>query len=288
MTIGVTGATGALGSLTISYLLGHTPASSIVAFARNREKAKDLESKGVQVRTADYNDPSSLEKAFAGVDRILLISSNEVGKRFPQHKAVIDAAKKAGTKLLVYTSIAHADTSVNPLAPEHLATESYLAASGLPYIILRNNWYTENYLNDAVQARESGYIFAAVAEAKVASAPRKDYAEAAANILAGAETGNTVYELSGDTAWNYHELAEAAGAVFEKKIAFMNVAPEAKKNSLVKAGLPEETANFVVALDQGIAAGSLAQAHPDLANILGRPTTSLKDALRDALVRDER
>ena len=156
MKIGVTGASGQLGRLVVQQLLGSAQATDVVAIVRDPAKAADLAAAGVEIRSADYEDRASLDAAAAGLDRLLLISSNEVGRRFPQHINVIDAAKAAGVKHVVYTSAPKATTSALILAPEHKATEEYLESSGLEYTVLRNNWYTENYAQTVQTARQTG------------------------------------------------------------------------------------------------------------------------------------
>jgi NAD(P)H dehydrogenase (quinone) len=284
MLYAVTGSTGALGNLVIQHLLDlKVAASSIVALARSEAKAAGHRAKGLQVRLGDYEDRASLEKAFAGVDRLLLISGSEVGKRAPQHQAVIDAAKAARVKLIVYTSISHADSSVNPLAPEHKATEAALKASGLAFVILRDNWYTENYVDDLRQAKQSGLIMAAVGGGRVASASRGDYAEAAARILVGEGHLGRIYELTGSKAWDYEELARTAAEILGRPVVFKKLSADERHKSLLAAGLPEGGASFVTALDQAIEAGSLAAVSGDLEKLLGRKPKSLKEGLAAAL-----
>lgn len=283
MTYAVTGSTGALGTLAVQHLLAlKTPASSIVALVRDEAKAKPLAALGVAVRRADYTDPASLEKAFKGVDRVLLISSNAVGQRFTQHQNVIHAAQAAGVKLVAYTSLAHADTSANPLAPEHKATEAALRASGLPFVILRNNWYTENYTDDVKRAQGTGVIAAAVGNGRVASATRSEYAEAAVRALIGDGHAGRVYELAGP-AWSYADLAAATAAAVGRPVVFQNLTPAERRSGLLAAGLPEGVADFVTALDQGIADGTLAQTSPDLATLLGRAPLPLTEAVKTLL-----
>lgn len=209
MKLGVTGATGQLGGLIVQRLLKNCKPEDVVAIVRDPAKAADLAAMGVDVRVADYTDPGALKAALSGLDRVVLVSSNELGKRFDQHKNVIDAAKEAGVKQLVYTSAPKATTSTLVLAPEHKATEEYLAGSGLPYTVLRNNWYTENYANSIQNAAKSGELVAAVGAGRVASAERADYAEAAAAVLTGEGHEGQVYELTGDTAWDFNDLAAA-------------------------------------------------------------------------------
>jgi NAD(P)H dehydrogenase (quinone) len=279
MKIAVTGATGQLGRLVIEQLLERCQAADVVAIARDPGKAADLESKGVEVRVADYNDRPALDAALAGVDKLLLISSNEVGKRFPQHRNVIDAAKGAGVKHVIYTSAPKATTSSLILAPEHKATEEYLGASGIPFTVLRNNWYTENYAQSVRMAGQTGALVAAAGEGRVASASRADYAEGAAVVLVGEGHEGKVYELSGDYAWDYQELADTIAEVTGGPCAYRPVAPEELKAAMTAAGLDEGVAGFVATLDENIAEGELAGATPDLSTLIGRPTTPLKETV---------
>lgn len=281
MIYAVTGSSGEFGRLAIQHLLDLTiPPSSIIALARNEAKTSGLKALGVQIRIADYSDKSALAKALEGVDRLLLVSSSEVGQRAVQHQNVIDAAKEAGVGYLAYTSIAHADTSTNVLAPEHRATEEAIRASGIPFTILRNNWYTENYCNDLAYAKESGIIAAAVQAGKVASASRTDYAEAAARVLAGGGHQGKTYELSGSRAWDFTELAQVASEVLGRTVVFKSLGVKERKAGLLAAGLDEGTADFVLALDLGTEEGTLSQVSHDLEHLLTRKPRSLKEGLR--------
>ena len=280
MKLGVTGASGQLGRLVVQQLLKTCDPADIVAIVRDPTKAADLAAQGVQVRAADYEDRAALEAAVAGLDKLLLVSSSQVGKRFVQHKNVIDAAKAAGVKQIVYTSAPKATTSALVLAPEHKATEEYLAGSGLDYTVLRNNWYTENYANSIKTASQTGELVAAAGSGRVASAARNDYAEAAAAVLTGEGHGGKVYELTGDIAWGYEDLAAAIGEAAGCSCAYKPVAPEALKAAMRVAGLDEGTAGFVAALDANIANGDLAEATEDLKKLIGRPSTPLKDTVK--------
>ena len=280
MVYAVTGASGHFGTLAVQHLLKlKVPASSIVAVVRNEAKASTLKSWGVTVRAADYNDRASLDKALKGVDRLLLVSGSEPGHRLAQHSAVVDAAKAAGVKLIAYTSISHADTSKNPLAPEHKGTEEYLKKAGVPFVALRNNWYTENYADDVNYARSSGVIANAAPHGKVASASRTDYAEAAARALTGEGHAGKVYELTGPTAWTFTEFAAAASEVLGKPVTYKSLSPDERKKGLIAAGLPEGVAGFVLSLDLTIEDGTLAAATGDLEKLLGRKPLSLKEGI---------
>ena len=205
--IAITGATGQLGQHVIEELLKTVPASQIVAIARNPAKAEALRQQGVVVRQADYTDEAAFTTALNGVDKLLLISSSEVGRRAVQHQNVINAAKAAGVNFIAYTSLLHADKSPLGLHVEHVETENALAASGVPYALLRNGWYTENYLASAPPALEHGVFMGAAGEGKIASATRADYAAAAAKVISEEGHAGKVYELAGDNAWTLSELA---------------------------------------------------------------------------------
>ncbi|MEP6479787.1 MAG: SDR family oxidoreductase [Rhodoglobus sp.] len=284
MTIVVTGATGHLGKLIVEALLRDgTPAADITAAGRNVEKLADLSAQGVKVARIDYTDPDSLLAAFDGADTLMLVSSSEVGKRAPQHIAAIDAAKKAGVKRIVYTSAPGATTSALVLAPEHKATEEHLVASGVPFTILRNGWYTENYVQAAKSAAESGVLAASVGDGRVSSASRADFADAAASVLTGEGHDGQVYELSGDTAWDWHEFAATVSDISGREVVYQALSPEEHFAALQGAGLDEGTSGFVVALDGNIRDGLLGGTSGDLSRLTGRPTTPLAEGLRTAL-----
>ncbi|MET8283440.1 SDR family oxidoreductase [Micromonospora sp. NPDC005174] len=281
-TYAVTGATGRLGRLVVGHLLdAGVPATEIAAVVRNPQKAADLAARGVEIRQADYDDPSTLPGAVAGVRRLLLISGDTPGQRVAQHTAVIDAARLAGVERLVYTSILKADTTTNPLAPEHKATEEVLAASALSYTVLRNGWYTENYTDQLPQYLASGTILGATGGSKVSAAPRTDYAAAAAAALTRDEDGDTVYELGG-TAFTFDELADAVTEVTGTTVVHRDMSTAELASALQNVGLDAGTAGFVAALDHSIAIGELATDSDDLSRLIGRPTTGLHDAIRAA------
>ncbi len=282
MTIVVTGATGHLGRLVIDNLIerGVDPAE-IRAAGRNAEKLAELSSR-VQTAVIDFEDPATLVPAFTGADALLLVSGSEVGKRMPQHTNAIDAAVAAGVGRVVYTSAPHADTTELAVAPEHKATEELLTASGLPVTFLRNNWYTENYVGPLEQARETGTVVASVGDGRIASATRNDYAEAAAVVLTTPGHEDKVYELAGDVAWSFYDLAAAFSEIIGSEVVYTPIEPEEYARILTGAGLDEGTVAFVVALDQATRNGALADVTGDLSRLIGRPTTSLVDGLRAA------
>ncbi|WP_369183352.1 SDR family oxidoreductase [Streptomyces sp. Y1] len=277
----VTGATGQLGRLVVEGLLATVPAGEVAVAVRSAEKAADLAARGVAVRVVDYDRPESLAGAFAAGDRVLLISGNELGRRIPQHRAVVEAAAAAGVALLAYTSILGAATF--RLADEHQATEELVRASGLPYVLLRNGWYAENYLDDAAGTVERGVVLGSAGDGRVAGAPRRDYAAAAVAVLTGEGHENTVYELSGDTAWSLGELAAELAQASGRRVEHRNVPAPDHLAALVGAGLPEGFAEVLVDVDAGIARGELAGTPGDLARLIGRPTVPLAVSVRAAL-----
>jgi len=283
MTIVVTGATGHLGRLTVDSLLARgVAASDIRALGRSAERLAPLAAQGVETAVIDFEKPETLTAAFAGADAVLLVSGSEVGKRVQQHRNAIEAAEAAGVGRLVYTSAPHATDGGLVLAPEHKATEELLAASSLPVTILRNNWYTENYTGLIDQAAATGEIVGSAGDGRVASASRKDYAEAAAVVLTTDGHEGAVYELSGDVAWTFDELASAVGALAGREVVYRSVTPEEHTSILTGAGLDEGTAGFVVALDGNIRDGELADATSTLAELIGRPTTPLAQGLAES------
>ncbi len=284
MTLLVTAASGHLGRLTVEALLARgVPASEIRAGARDTAKVADLAAKGVQTVHLDYDDPASLADVVAGVERMLLVSGSEFGNRVAQHTNVIDAAAAAGVAQLVYTSAPHADTSALLVNPEHKATEEALTASGVPFTVLRNNWYTENYVQTVHQADATGVVASSTGDGRVASASRADYAEAAAVVLTTDGHLGAVYELGGDTAWSYAELAATIGELLGRDIAYVPQTPEEQTAALLAAGLDEGTVGFAVGMDGNIRDGLLGEVTHDLSGLIGRPTTPLMEGLRAAM-----
>jgi NAD(P)H dehydrogenase (quinone) len=282
MSIVVTGATGHLGRLIVESLLRRgVPADQIVALGRDVAKAADLAERGVVVKSADYNDVDSLRAAFAGADKLMFVSGSEAGQRVPQHRNVAAAAKDAGVGLVVYTSIANADTSSLMLAAEHKATEQAIIAAGLPYVFLRNSWYLENYTPQLPTYLEHG-IAGAAGDGKVSAATRADYAEAAAAVLTADGHTNKVYELGG-APFTMAELAAEVSKQNGKQVTYTNLPVEQYTQVLVNAGLPEPFAAVLADGDRGLAQGELYVAGNDLERLIGRAPTSLADAIRAAL-----
>ena len=284
MSIVVTGATGQLGRLVVEALLARgVPAEQIVATGRRVEALADLQDRGVTVRRADFTDPESLRTAFAGAEKVLLVSSSEVGQRLTQHSNAIAAAKDAGMRLIAYTSITRADTSTLLLAEEHRATERVLAESGVPYVVLRNGWYTENYTGQLATYLQHGIVGSAGA-GRVSAATRADFAAAAAAVLTEDGHEGAVYELGGE-AFTMPELAATISTVTGQDVTYTDVPVEQYTQILVGAGLPEPVAAVFADGDRGVADGELHVEGNDLDKLIGRTPTSLTDAVAAAAAR---
>ena len=281
--IAITGATGQLGRLVINALLERIPASGVVALVRSPEKAHDLSLRGVEVRYADYSEPETLVSALAGIDRLLLISSNELGQRSAQHAAVIAAAKQAGVHLLAYTSVLRADTSLLELATEHRETEHTLKASGVPFVLLRNGWYHENYTAGVAAAVAHGVILGSAKEGRIASAGRVDYAEAAAVVLTGDGHAGHCYELAGDAAYSLDELAAEVARQSGKTVVYQDMPEADYKAALAGFGLPAPIAELLASSDAAAAQGALFDDGKVLSTLIGRPVTPIAAAVTAAL-----
>ena len=280
MKTGVTGATGQLGGLVVEKLKEKGLSSSVVALVRNTEKAAEL---GVEAREFDYNDPAKLVDALQGVEKLILISGNELGKRAEQHANVIEAAKKSGVKWLVYTSLLRADTSSLSLAPEHYATEKALQASGLTYTILRNGWYTENYTGSVGGAVAAGAFIGSAGNGKISSAARTDFADAAVAVITGEGHQNKTYELAGDESYTLADLAAEISKQTGKAIPYNNL-PETEYAKILKSfGLPEMFAEAIASWDTGASKGDLFDESHQLSKLIGHPTTPLAETVKVAL-----
>ena len=281
--IAITGATGQLGRLVIDALLKKIPAAEIVALVRSPEKAADLQAQGVTLRGADYNRPETLGSALQGVDKLLLISSSEVGQRVAQHQAVIDAAKAAGVDFIAYTSLLHADTTPLGLGAEHRATEAQLAASGIPFALLRNGWYTENYAASIAPALAHHAFIGAVGNGRIASAARIDYAEAAAEVLVRDGQAGKVYELAGDDGYTLAEFSAEIARQSGEQVDYVNLPQSEFSAALKGAGLPDGLAEMLADSDAGAAQGGLYDDSRTLSALIGRPTTPYAEVIKAAL-----
>jgi NAD(P)H dehydrogenase (quinone) len=275
----VTGAGGQLGRLVLRGLLDAVSPSEVVAATRRPDLLADLAASGVEVRHADYDVPATLAPAIAGAARLLMISSDAVGRRVAQHKAVAEAAAATGVGRIVYTSVLHASTSPLIVAPDHKASEDAVRASGLPCTFLRNGWYTENYSQTMRVAAESEVIIGSAGDGRVASAARADYAAAAVAVLSTAGEPEPVYELSGDLAWSYPELAAEVARIAGRPVVYRDLPAEEHRAGLIEAGLPEPVADVYVSFDRDIKLGALASTSGSLRDLIGRPTTTLSDSV---------
>lgn len=280
----ITGATGQLGRLVIEKLLNSVPAGQIIAAVRSPEKAADLAALGVQVRQADYSQVSTLDSAFKGAKKILLISSNEIGQRATQHQAVIDAAKRVNVKLLAYTSVLHADTSLLGLAEEHRQTEAALEKSGVPFVLLRNGWYTENYAAGIPAALEHGSVFGSASDGRISSAARVDFAEAAVAVLTSTEDqAGRIHELAGDDAYTLSEFADEISKQTGITVSYADLPQADFQAALIQAGLPGFVADLLADSDAAAAKGALFDDSRQLSTLIGRPTTPLAATVADTV-----
>lgn len=280
MTIAITGATGQLGRLVVAQLRSKAPSEPLVALVRSQAKAADL---GIPAREADYARPETLGSALAGIDTLLLISSSEVGQRAIQHRNVIQAAKQAGVKRIVYTSLLRADTSPLSLAPEHRETESMLMAAGIPFTILRNGWYTENYMGSVAGAVAGGAFIGSAGEGRISSATRADYAEAAAVVLTSAGHDGKTYELAGDASYTLTDLAAEISRQSGKTIPYRNLPEADYAAALAGFGLPVGLAQAIAGWDVSASKGALFDDGRQLSKLIGRPTTTLATTVAGAL-----
>ncbi|ABL81689.1 MULTISPECIES: SDR family oxidoreductase [unclassified Nocardioides] len=281
MTIAIVGATGQLGGLTIDALLGRgIPAGDILALGRNADRLSALADRGVRTAALDLDDVEGTTAALADVDRLLLISVGAPGQALGPRRNAIEAARRAGVGHMIYTSALQAPTTILGLAAEHKATEELITASGIPATFLRNGWYTENHQQDFAAARDQGVIANSVGDGRLATAPRKDFAEAGAVVLTSTGHEGQAYELSGDTAWSYEEFAGVAGQVLDQPVRYQALTPEQEHDQMLAFGLDEGTAGFMVALHGNMRDGALAPTPGDLARLIGHPTEPLATTLR--------
>jgi NAD(P)H dehydrogenase (quinone) len=287
MSIVITGATGQLGRLIIADLLAAgTPADQITAVARSNDKAVDLVARGLQLHVADYDLPETFAGAFRPDDRVLLISGADLGKRTAQHGTVIDAAAAAGVAQLAYTGVFGGPKADFLLADEHRATEQLILDSGLPYTFLRNNWYSDAPMLTAGLPgilQRGAIVNSVAADSRIATAPRIDYAAAAAVVMSADGHLNKAYELSGDTAWTFGEFAEEVSRQSGTKVVHTYIPPQEQKAILTASGVPDALADILVDVDDAINRGALAGTPGDLSRLIGRPTTPIADTITAAL-----
>ena len=281
MKILVTGATGMLGVKVMDALLERVAVEDLVISARNPDKALGLKEQGVDVRKADYEDPASLEQAFKGIDKLLLISSQgDDESRIRQHSNVIYAAEKCGVELIVYTSISKPEESTLPVAEVHRQTEQLIRESGIPFTFLRNNWYIENEIATVKNVLEGGPVLTSAEDGRVGWVPRVDYAEAAAAVLSSSGHENKVYELSGNPS-SYADMARELTAILGRRVTVRNVDDRTYQEVLVANGAPEIMAEFSVEIQQSIRNGDLDIESDDLPRLMGRPAITLNQSLTE-------
>jgi NAD(P)H dehydrogenase (quinone) len=279
----VTGATGQLGRLIVKALLKKTAPSLVVAAVRSPDKAADLAQAGVNVRAADYDRPETLAAALQGAEKVLLISGNVIGHRVTQHRAVIDAARKAGVQLIAYTSVLRAPTTPLTVGPDHRETEAAIKASGLPAVLLRNGWYSENYLFRAAGAAKSGVLLGCAGDGRISAAPRADYAEAAAVALTKPDQAGRTYELAGDDSFTLPMLASELSRQLGRSIGYKNVTENEFKEALEKNGIPSAYAPMLARSDALTAEGVLLETGRQLSGLIGRATTPIAKVIEEAI-----
>ena len=283
MKIAITGATGQLGHYVIQALLTKTDAQNIVALVRDLNKDQHLKAQGVELRHFDYDQTDTLAPALEGIDKLLLISANEIGRRTPQHQAVIQAAQQSNVPYIAYTSLLNADASTLGLSQEHRETEALIKNSGLTYTFLRNNWYTENYLAGLSHAIESGTLYGAANDGKISSASRIDYAEAAATVLVSDTHENRIYELAGSTAFTLQDFANTISEVSGQAVQYKNLTSEQYHQALVQAGLPTGLVDVIVDADVKTQTGAMFSDSKDLEKLIRRKTTSIQEEIKNTL-----
>ncbi|MFB5189755.1 SDR family oxidoreductase [Alicyclobacillus fastidiosus] len=279
----VTGATGKLGTKVVEALLKSVPADQLAVSVRTPEKAKGLAALGVEVRHGDFDSPETLAAAFAGIDRLLIISADGDNEtRIRQHTNAVRAAEQAQVGFIAYTSLANASGSGMFLAPPHRAAEEAILKTGIPYSFLRNNWYLENEIASIQGVIAGAPWVTAAGSGKVGWALQQDYAEAAAAVLSGAGHENTIYELSGKLL-TQAELAEAVGDVLGKQVSVQQVDDDTYAEIMKGAGVPDFVIPILAGIQQGIREGTLEIESEDFAKVLGRPLTPIRDALRQII-----
>ncbi|RWR35241.1 SDR family oxidoreductase [Sinirhodobacter populi] len=279
----VTGASGQLGRLVLAHLRTLVPEDRILGLVRREADAEELRAEGLGARIGDYEDAESLEAAFEGVGRLLLISGSAVGQRARQHRNVVDAAKARGVGFIAYTSILDAAHSGMALAAEHRLTEEMIRDAGIPHAFLRNGWYSENLLASLENDLKLGKHLGAAGEGKFSTAPRRDYAEAAAIVLSAEGHEGATYELAGDTAFTLTDLAKNIFAISGKNVIYVDMSEADYKEALVEVGVPEAFAGILADSDAWAAKGALYSESKDLSTLIGHPTEPIEETIRRAL-----
>lgn len=279
----VTAATGKLGSLVVDGLLASVAPAEVAVAVRSPDKAKPLAARGIDVRYADYAKPHTLEQAFRAGDKVLLISSSEIGQRAKQHEAVVAAAKRAGVALMAYTSLLHGEHAKMHLAREHAITEKAIRVSGLPFVFLRNGWYLENYTEHLAPAVEHGVLLGSAGNGRIAAAARADYAAAAVAVLTGAGRAGDILELAGDDSFTMSDLALELSRQSGRAVVYKDLPVDEYQAALVALGVAAPYAEVLGDSDVGITRGELDDKTGTLRRLLGRPTTTLAAAISAGL-----
>jgi NAD(P)H dehydrogenase (quinone) len=279
MKILVTGATGKLGTQVVEALLKTIPSSQLAVSVRNPEKTEGLKARGVEVRHGDFDRPETLDSAFAGIDRLLIISTDgDIETRIRQHTNAVAAAQRAQVGFIVYTSIVNASESKLFLAPVHRVTEEAIIQTGIPYSFLRNNWYLENEIGSIQGVLAGAPWFTSAGNGKAGWALRQDYAEVAAAVLAGNKHENTIYELSGKL-MTQEELVSVIGTVLGKEVPVQQVDDAKYAEIMIGAGVPDFVIPILVGIQKGNREGALEIESNDFEKLLGRPVTPIREAL---------
>lgn len=277
--IAVAGASGKMGRLVVGHLVDRVPGDRLVAIARTPEKVQDLSSRGISVRHGDYTKPETLTTALSGVTRLMLISTSGFARRVEQHRAVIEAAARAGVGLIVYTSQLRADTSTVPVAAEHRFTEQLIREAGMPFVVLRNGWYIENYTENLELPFALGRFIGCAGMGRIAAASRPDLAEAAATVLASDGHERETYELSADEAFTMADLALAVSEWAGRPLSYEDLPAAEYRRAMIDAGVPPAFADFYAASDAAIARGDLDGEGRDLQRLIGRRPETLREVL---------
>ncbi|WP_413367191.1 SDR family oxidoreductase [Lysinibacillus sp. 3P01SB] len=279
MKLLVTGATGKFGTKVVETLLKTVPAGQLSVSVRTPEKAKELQAHGVEVRHGDFNYPETLDSAFAGVERLLIISADGDNEtRIRQHANAVAAAERAGVKFIAYTSITSAQESTNLFAPTHKATEDAIKKTGIPYSFLRNNWYLENEIPSIQGVLAGAPWVTSAGNGKVGWALQQDYAEAAAAVLSENGHENTIYELSGKP-FTQEEFASVLGNLLGKEVPIQQVDDAAYADIMKAAGVQDFVIPLLVDIQRSIREGSLDIESNDFEKVIGRPATPINEAL---------
>jgi NAD(P)H dehydrogenase (quinone) len=284
MPLLITGATGHLGRLVVEQLLAAgLPAGDIIATGRATDKIKDLADRGVQVRAVDFGDPAAVRAAVSSAGLVLLVSAMDPGARVAQHRTVIDAAREVGVGLVAYTSIVNAETTTIRLAEDHQATERLLRDSGVPFVLLRNSWYHENYTDRLPAFLAQGAIPGSAGDGRISAAARADYAAAAVRVLTTDGHAGRAYELGGDEPFTLAQLAAEISAQSGKEVRYVDLPEAGYAKALTEHGVPRLMADMVAETDAAAAHGALHTASGDLTGLTGRPATTLSAAVAAGL-----